>query len=136
MTWRRIRKGETDHESLWLAVSTSSAVGAAIWLNLHLPLPQCGFHVLTGLPCPTCGLTRATRQLLHGNVAGAFHFNPLGVCVAGALVLFDIYAAVVLALRLPRLRFDDISPVAARRIRIATVSVILINWAWLIAAGV
>ena len=37
----------------------------------------CIFHSLTGLYCPGCGTTRAVHQLLNGNFAQAFSFNPL-----------------------------------------------------------
>lgn len=30
-----------------------------------------------GIPCPGCGLTRATLALLRGDVALAYHFHPL-----------------------------------------------------------
>ena len=41
--------------------------------------PRCMFHSLTGLDCPFCGSTRALHQLLHGNLAAAFRFNPLAI---------------------------------------------------------
>jgi Protein of unknown function (DUF2752) len=34
---------------------------------LGLPAWQCPFFHLTGIPCPGCGLTRATLLLLHGD---------------------------------------------------------------------
>ncbi len=39
--------------------------------------PVCAFHQMTGLECPGCGSLRALHQLTHGNIAGAWHFNPL-----------------------------------------------------------
>lgn len=39
--------------------------------------PPCPFNYLTGLQCPGCGGTRALHALLHGDVAGAFAFNPM-----------------------------------------------------------
>jgi hypothetical protein len=42
-------------------------------------LPPCPLHRYTGLWCPGCGTTRALHQLLHGNVAAAFQFNPLAI---------------------------------------------------------
>jgi hypothetical protein len=39
--------------------------------------PRCPFHLLTGWQCPGCGGLRAAHRLLHGDVAGAFHYNPL-----------------------------------------------------------
>ena len=37
----------------------------------------CPLKRFTGIPCPTCGTTRACVALLKGDVAGAFGLNPL-----------------------------------------------------------
>jgi hypothetical protein len=37
----------------------------------------CPFALLTGIPCPGCGLGRATLALLSGDPRQAFHFHPL-----------------------------------------------------------
>lgn len=52
-------------------------------------LPKCLLHEMTGLHCPGCGMTRATHALLHGDVPGAFRFNPLVMALLplGALAL-------------------------------------------------
>ena len=42
-------------------------------------MPGCFFHKVTGFDCPGCGMTRATYALLHGRVAEAFAFNPVGM---------------------------------------------------------
>lgn len=41
--------------------------------------PPCPLFAWTGLYCPGCGSLRATHQLLHGNLVGAFKLNPLAV---------------------------------------------------------
>ena len=41
--------------------------------------PACQFHRVTGLYCPGCGATRASYQLLHGNVVAALRDNALFV---------------------------------------------------------
>jgi len=51
-----------------------------------LPIDLCGFRMLTGLPCPTCGLTRALCRAIQGDLAGSLAMHPAGVIVlAGVL---------------------------------------------------
>jgi len=45
----------------------------------------CPFRRLTGLPCPTCGLTRSWRAALHGRLRESVALHPLGpLTVVGA----------------------------------------------------
>jgi hypothetical protein len=37
----------------------------------------CPIQLAFGIPCPTCGITRATRLALHGDLAAATHMHPL-----------------------------------------------------------
>jgi len=62
---------------IWLSL----AAGAA-YLFIFEPgktgfFPACPFRTLTGFTCPGCGSTRGLHRLLHGDVIGAFEFNPL-----------------------------------------------------------
>ena len=52
----------------------------------HRFYPQCVFHAVTGWACPGCGSLRAVHNLLHGELAMAFRFNPL-LLVLGPLGL-------------------------------------------------
>ena len=56
-------------------------------LSGPLLLPPCGFHTATGLPCPTCYMTRAFVLMAHGRVADAVVFQPLGAALWVALAL-------------------------------------------------
>jgi len=49
----------------------------------------CGFHWLTGRPCPLCGLTRALFALAKGHWAEALHLNALAPL--GFLMLFGLF---------------------------------------------
>ncbi len=136
MNWRRLRPGELDHELIWLAVSLGALIGVWGWLYLRLPIPECTFHRLTGLPCPTCGVTRCLRYSFHRDWWAAAGTNPLAFLGFGAIAIYDLYAAIVLAFRLPRLRFDTIPAHHSRLIRYAVIAAILGNWAWLVWARV
>ncbi|WP_329487864.1 DUF2752 domain-containing protein [Kitasatospora sp. NBC_01246] len=63
-----------------LAVLGGGLAGCAyLWSrDPHLPgqlLPFCPWHKVTGLDCPGCGGTRMTYDLLHGDLAAAWHDN-------------------------------------------------------------
>jgi hypothetical protein len=114
------------------------ALGAAAVGVLHLdrlPLPLCHVKALTGLPCPTCGSTRALGRLFDLDVAGALAMNPLATTAAFGLVA---WAAADLAL-LARVRGQalgiDVSRRAGVALRVAAVVAIVLNWAYLVAAG-
>ncbi len=68
----------------WMPVLASLAVagGAVLFCfdpsHFHV-YPICIFHRATGLLCPGCGSLRALHQILHGNLAAAFHYNPVVV---------------------------------------------------------
>jgi hypothetical protein len=136
MHWRRLREGELDHELLWLVVTLSSALVWTLWLQSGLPTPRCMWHELTGWPCVGCGGTRCVRHALAGDWLSAFRMNPLIFATLGAVVIYDAYATVVLAFRLPRLRFGKWPAWAGWTIRGVVVAVLLANWAWLIVRGV
>lgn len=57
----------------------------------HSFYPACQFHLLTGLYCPGCGATRASYQLLHGNLLAALRDNALFVLSLPALAARGIW---------------------------------------------
>lgn len=59
-------------------------------------LPFCGLRLLTGLPCPLCGGTRAAQAILGGNFSLAAQLNPLAFPVVGLLIAAVLVAAVEL----------------------------------------
>lgn len=50
-------------------------------------LVLCPYRVCTGGYCPGCGGTRAARQLLGGDIAGAWHHHPWVVLAAAQLLI-------------------------------------------------
>ena len=130
--WRPLRRGELDHEALWLGVSLAALAGAWFWTRLGLATPLCVFHEVTGWACPGCGATRCVRAVFHGEMRTAFLVNPLMGAALIGIVIFDLYAATVLALRLPRWRPEKVSARFVMTLRAGCAGVLLLNWLWLL----
>jgi hypothetical protein len=92
-------------EARWIrAIIGVGIFGFLIFFSFYprlTPIPFCGFNVLTGLPCPLCGGTRAAHALLHGNVSLALYLNPLAIVVIGLMVTIALLALVEAALGRP-----------------------------------
>ena len=58
------------------------ALGAGFALIVVLRVPVCPMAGVLGVPCPGCGLTRATLALLHGDLRSALHLHPLVLLIA------------------------------------------------------
>lgn len=57
---------------------------------LGLPGWACPFKQLFGLPCPGCGLTAATGQLLHGQFRASLQTHAFAPIFLGAFVLMAV----------------------------------------------
>lgn len=75
----------------WVAV-----FGIAGWLkpdprgmgtHEQLGLPPCTFYRVTGMPCPSCGMTTSFCQLVHGNLAKSLEANPVATLLAAAAMI-------------------------------------------------
>ncbi len=136
LTRRPLAPEEIDHELVWLFVSLGTAAALAIWLWARLPMPRCIFHSLTGVPCLTCGATRAARQFFHGHFGASFLFNPLAFTTYCGIALFDIYATAVLLTGASRLRLRDVSPREKLVLRSLVLVLLAANWVYLITAHI
>jgi Protein of unknown function (DUF2752) len=69
-------------------------VGSALQLDWLTSGPSfCPFKMLTGLPCPGCGLTRSAVAFLHGDLSTSAFYHPLGAPMVIAVVLIGIVDA-------------------------------------------
>ena len=50
----------------------------------------CPLRLLTGVNCPTCGITRAFGELAQGDLMGSLYLNPLGLALALSLIVWAI----------------------------------------------
>lgn len=129
---RPLAPGEIDYELILAGVTSAMAIVGLAWLHSRLPNPSCPFAYLTGLPCVTCGGTRAVRALLEGDLVAALRFNPLVVMGISALMAANVYAFAVVGLRLPRIRFGPFPEKLCNIFRVLIGSIILLNWIFLL----
>lgn len=97
------------HRLLWSSIAVGSIVVLAVAALLEpdgrghgthqqLGLPPCGFLLLTGSPCPGCGLTTAFAHGIRGHWSMAASANPLGLMLF-LLVCVSIPLGIAAALR-------------------------------------
>ena len=88
------RAGHGRRIGLGLLMVLPSLPGGLIVLRaLTLPrnspgLPDlCPLHRTTGLWCPLCGGTRATRELIHGDLWAAMGYNPFALVLEAVVIV-------------------------------------------------
>lgn len=70
-------------------VALSFILGPSFWQGLP---EMCAFEAMTGLPCPTCGITRSFAATAHGHLGLAFHYHALGPFAFVATLLSSVWA--------------------------------------------
>ena len=93
-----------------MAVGLTAVFAVALWLNPYdsagqplriethrqLGLPPCTFYTLTGLPCPSCGMTTSFALLMHGDLGNSLRANAAGTLLAAfalALIPWSLASA-------------------------------------------
>lgn len=106
-------------------------MGRTMGTHRQLGLPSCQFLVMSGLPCPSCGMTTSFALLMHGDLAGSWRANGVGTLMAlycAAAIPLALYGA--MAGRLPVVR-------SLERWALASVGLflplLLIRWLWVVA---
>jgi hypothetical protein len=104
------------------------ALCAARVLPILTFLPSCTFRELTGLPCPTCGASRALVYLSQGDILSSVAMNPLiSLCLIASLLYF--------AYSLFTLKGARISLVLTKTdkniVRASVLFMVLVNWCFL-----
>jgi hypothetical protein len=115
------------------AIGLLAAVAVGLLHVDRVPLTFCVVKGLSGLPCPTCGSTRAFGRLFELDIAGALAMNPFTTLV---VVLIAGWAVADLVL-LPRRRALRVafSPSLGRALRIGAFVAFFANWLYLLAVG-
>jgi hypothetical protein len=115
------------------------------WIYMHISTllskyvgSVCVIKKISGMPCPSCGSTRAILALLHGEWAQAIAWNPIGLFLLGGLMVipswlfFDLFSK-------SSSFFDTYLSVEQKlknkRILILLLLLIGMNWIWNIYKG-
>jgi Protein of unknown function (DUF2752) len=96
----------------------------------------CPFRLMTGLPCPGCGLTRSWVYLAHGQWGDALAANPFGFVTVAAAVALMVSVLFALGRRRP---LPSLTPIFRSRglkaILVAWIGYAVVRLAVLAAGG-
>jgi hypothetical protein len=99
--WRPPNREERQLALLWAVAAGSALLLRPLWLAVAPLLPACPFRALTGVPCLTCGTTRAAVALLGGRPLDALAANPLAALAGATFVVGGLAAPLWATARLP-----------------------------------
>jgi hypothetical protein len=91
---------------LAIAVVLAGIFAIAFWLNPYdsdgkprtmathtqLGMPPCNFVLLTGKPCPACGMTTSFALLVRGDISASMRANWTGTLIAVLWALTMVWA--------------------------------------------
>lgn len=127
---RAKRPGEIEFGIIYGSLALL-ALAAVRLLPLAELLPSCVFRAFTGLPCPTCGITRSLVHFAHGDLHGAAAMNPGFTAIMASSLLFLLYNCLAL-FSSSRLTLS-LGPRDERWLRGGAAALLLINWSYLVA---
>jgi hypothetical protein len=107
---------------VWLA-----GIGAHRALAAQGGTTPCVLHLVTGVPCPTCGGTRAAEHLVRGDWSAALGLNPL--VTLALLLAFSLLSLRLLGRRAPRV---EATASFRRAAGIGLLAALLANWAYVL----
>ena len=120
---------------LVFTISMISGYFFLLFSNIFNNHTFCLFKIITGIPCPACGSTRATILLFHGEFIKSVLINPFGI-LTNSLILLSIGWMIRDIIKngdtfLPFLKKDW-----DYRIKILLIFIVLTNWIWNIVKGI
>lgn len=93
----------------------------------------CIFKQTTGYACPSCGNTRALREIIKGDIINALLINPLGIIIAIILIVFPLwllYDIVFSKATLFKAYKNFEKTLKVKWVAFILVFLIIINWIW------
>jgi hypothetical protein len=118
-----------------VAIPLTLALGGLAAVIAQLTGHGCTLKMETGLPCPSCGSTRALYLILSGEFVKAFTMQPLLTTLGIGALAYSLYAFAVVFLGTARIQGLPRSPSRRRRLMFLVFFVIAANWAFLMIKG-
>jgi hypothetical protein len=78
--------------AFWLNPYDSEGKPRRMATHTQLGMPPCNFVVLTGKPCPACGMTTSFALLVRGDLAASMRANWAGTLIAGLWAVTMVWA--------------------------------------------
>ncbi|MBK9128389.1 MAG: DUF2752 domain-containing protein [Phycisphaerales bacterium] len=142
---RRVERRQANESRLVAGLALLACAAVLVTAVLLPPDPRsygthervfggpCGFLVVTGLPCPTCGMTTAFAHVVRGQLLSALRAQPAGFVLAVLTILAVPWSLVAMV----RGRWPDLQlwRVPAWVIFLGAVLVFIAAWGIKIATG-
>lgn len=100
----------------------------------YISFATCGMKLLANKPCLSCGATRATIRLFHGEFLTAFLLQPMIILLYFAMLLWG--AISLISLLRNRLVLIDLTNKESLIFKISLVAIPVLNWTYLVWAGI
>jgi hypothetical protein len=135
----------SDKRIYWILILLT--IGSYVWIGYHLSNTHshslgtlCLFKSATGIPCPSCGITRSVLLLFQGDIANAAWINPLGILASVLLIVIPMWILSDFfrkrnSLPLVYKRSEELIR-SNKIIYLPLIALIAINWIWNISKGI
>jgi hypothetical protein len=93
-----------------------------------LGLPPCGFLLITGIPCPSCGLTTSFSHMAHGHFLDAFLVQPFGFVLFLLFGYITVMSGYAVIKKIPFARIMDSRTV--EWLQVILLILMMISWVY------
>lgn len=126
----------SNYKTKYLAIITIVISGYffLLFTDIFSSHSWCLFKNLTGMPCPSCGSTRATRLLFHGEAAESVRLNPFGI-ISNFVILISLVWMIRDILKGKESFLPFLKKPWKKEIMLALFFIVSANWIWNIVKG-
>lgn len=125
-------------KKLYLFILVFSFAGF-IWLFInifiHTDITVCIFRGVTGIPCPSCGITGTLRSVFYGNLSETKEINFLSFLILPMIFVIPFWIISDLLFRKQtfyRFYLKTENILKRRKVAVPLLIVLLLNWIWIL----